>query len=99
MFFNLNNAETNETVQKQAQTISPMLSEFGNDIRLNKHLFERVKLVYDQRNSLNLSAEQSTLLEKKYKSFARNGANLPDNKKQDLRNIDKELATLSLKFG
>lgn len=70
MFFNLNNAETNETVQKQAQTISPMLSEFGNDIRLNKHLFERVKLVYDQRNSLNLSAEQSTLLEKKYKSFA-----------------------------
>ncbi|RAJ14475.1 peptidyl-dipeptidase Dcp [Olleya aquimaris] len=99
IFFNLNSAETNDDLQKIAQEVSPILTEFGNDITLNEGLFKRVKHVYDNKNMFNLNTEQNTLLEKKYKSFTRNGAYLPDNKKQQLREIDKQLATLKLKFG
>ncbi len=99
IFFNLNSAETNDDIQKIAQEVSPLLAEFGNDITLNKALFERVKFVYDQKEDLNLSIEQATLLDKKYKSFSRNGANLPEDKKLQLRDIDKELSQLQLKFG
>ncbi|MET3028272.1 M3 family metallopeptidase [Flavobacterium sp. UW10123] len=99
VFFNLNSAETNDEMQKIAQEVSPWLSEFGNDIRLNAKLFARVKAVYDQKESLNLNPEQTTLLDKKYKSFSRNGANLPEDKKNQLREIDKELSKLSLQFG
>ncbi|WP_224489009.1 M3 family metallopeptidase [Robertkochia flava] len=99
IFFNLNNAETNKEMQQLAQEISPALSEFANDIRLNEKLFERVKAVYESRAALDLTPEQSMLLEKKYKSFSRNGANLPEEKKKELRAIDKELSKLSLKFG
>ncbi|WP_433779282.1 M3 family metallopeptidase [Flavobacterium anhuiense] len=99
IFFNLNSAETNDEMQKIAQEVSPWLSEFGNDIRLNAELFARVKTVYDQKESLGLNPEQTTLLDKKYKSFSRNGANLPEDKKNKLREIDKELSKLSLQFG
>ena len=99
IFFNLNSAETNDEIQKIAQEVSPLLSEFGNDVRLNPDLFARVKTVYEQRDKLNLNPEQTTLLEKKYKSFSRNGANLPEDKKNQLREIDKELSKLSLQFG
>ena len=99
MFFNLNSAETNDTLQAEAQRISPLLTDYGNDIRLNEALFKRIKTVYDQRETLSLTAEQQTLLEKTYKSFTRNGANLSLNDKARLREIDKQLATLKLKFS
>ena len=99
MFFNLNSAETNDALQAEAQRISPLLTDYGNDIRLNEALFKRVKTVYDQRENLSLTAEQQTLLEKTYKSFTRNGANLSPNDKGRLREIDKQLATLKLKFS
>ena len=99
VFFNLNSAETNEEIQKIAQEVSPLLSEFGNDITLNQGLFQRIKTVYEQRDSLELDPEQNTLLEKKYKSFSRNGANLNDTDKKRLREIDAELAKLKLIFG
>jgi Zn-dependent oligopeptidase len=99
IFFNLNSAETSDEMQKIAQEVSPLLSEFGNDVRLNANLFAKVKAVYDQRDTLNLNPEQTTLLDKQYKSFSRNGANLPEDKKNQLREIDKELSKLSLQFG
>lgn len=99
IFFNLNSAETNDEMQQIAQEVSPLLSEFSNDIRLNPVLFERIKTVYEQKNELNLSPEQFRLLEKKYKGFSRNGANLPEGKKEKLREIDKELSKISLQFG
>ncbi|NVJ88285.1 MAG: M3 family metallopeptidase [Flavobacteriaceae bacterium] len=99
IFFNLNSAETNDEIQKIAQEISPWLSEFRNDITLNKALFKRVKAVYDSKESLDLTPEQSMLLDKQYKSFARNGANLPEDKKTKLREIDTKLSKLSLQFG
>lgn len=99
LFFNLNSAETNDDIQKIAQEVSPLLSEFSNDVALNEDLFKRVKAVYNLKESLNLTTEQQTLLDKKYKSFSRNGANLPEDKKQKLRDIDKKLSQLKLKFG
>ena len=99
MFFNLNSAETNDTLQAEAQRISPLLTDYGNDIRLNEALFKRVKAIYNQHEQLSLTAEQQTLLEKTYKSFTRNGANLSLDDKERLRKIDKELATLKLKFS
>ncbi|MDY0780206.1 M3 family metallopeptidase [Tenacibaculum sp. IB213877] len=99
IFFNLNSAETNKEIQTIAKEISPWLSEFKNDMMLNEALFARVKSVYQQRENLDLTPEQTMLLEKNYKSFSRNGANLPDDKKAELRKIDTELAKLSLQFG
>lgn len=99
IFFNLHSAETNDELQQIAQEVSPLLSEFGNDVRLNADLFKRVKAVYDSKANLNLTAEQITLLDKKYKSFSRNGANLSEEKKNKLREIDKELSKISLEFG
>ena len=99
VFFNLNSAETNPEIQKTAQEVSPLLSEFSNDITLNEDLFKRVKAVYEQRDDLELTTEEHTLLDKKYKSFSRNGANLPTEKKKRLREIDAELSKLKLQFG
>ena len=99
IFFNLNSAETNDEIQKIAQKVSPLLSEFSNDIALNEKLFKRIEIVYKLKDYLKLTTEQATLLEKKYKSFSRNGANLPKDKKLKLREIDKQLSQLKLKFG
>jgi len=99
IFFNLNSAETSDEMQKIAQEVSPLLTAFGNDITLNEDLFKRVKAVYEQKDQLNLAPEQATLLDKKYKSFTRNGALLSEDKKEILREIDKTLAKLKLTFG
>ncbi|MDP5044225.1 MAG: M3 family peptidase, partial [Leeuwenhoekiella sp.] len=99
VFFNINSAETNDAIQKTAQEVSPLLSEFSNDITLNETLFKRVKQVYDVRETLELTREEQVLLEKKYKGFARNGANLPEDKKARLREIDTKLSKLALTFG
>ena len=74
IFFNLNSAETCDEMQKIAQEVSPLLTEFSNDIALNEDLFKRIKAVYDQKESLDLTTEQATLLDKKFKGFSRNGA-------------------------
>ena len=99
IFFNLNSAETSEEMQKIAQEVSPLLTEFSNDITLNEDLFKRIKSVYEQKDSLILTAEQSTLLDKKFKSFSRNGALLSEDKKIRLREIDTKLAKLKLTYG
>lgn len=99
IFFNLNAAETNDEIQKIAREISPLLTEYSNDILLDQELFQKVAEVFSQRETLQLTAEQLTLLEKSYKSFLRNGAKLPAEKAAQMRIIDQELAQLSLKFG
>jgi peptidyl-dipeptidase Dcp len=99
IFFNLNAAETNDEIQKIAQEVSPWLTAFKNDITLNEDLFKKVKSVFDNRETLNLTPEQAMLLDKQYKSFARNGANLNDTDKIKLRKIDAKLSKLSLQFG
>ena len=99
IFFNLNAAETDDELQRIAQEVSPLLSEFSNDITLNEYLFKRVKSVFDDKKNLDLTPEQEMLLNKRYKSFARNGANLNETGKTELRKIDAQLSKLSLKFG
>ena len=99
VFFNLNSAETNDEIQKIAQSISPLLTDFKNDLLLNEVLFDRVEQVYKSKDSLTLSLEQQTLLEKQYKGFSRNGATLSNTDKESLRKIDTELSQLKLKFG
>lgn len=99
IFFNLHSAETNDEMEKIAQDVAPKLSALGNDITLNTDLFARVKAVYEQKEKLNLTTEQETLLNKSFKDFARNGALLNDDQKQKLRDIDAKLAVLKLKFG
>jgi peptidyl-dipeptidase Dcp len=96
---NLNSAETNPELQKITKETSPMLSEFENDVILNEKLFKRIKQVYDNRASLQLDAESSMLLEKTYKRFTRNGANLNASQKELLRSIDKNLSALFLQYG
>ncbi len=99
IFFNLNSAETSDDIQSIARDVSPKLSQFNNDITLNENLFKRVKAVYEQRDSLELTPEQHTLLEKNYKRFSRNGANLNEADKTRLREIDSQLSKLTLQFG
>ena len=99
IFFNLNSAETCEEMQKIAQEVSPLLTDFSNDITLNEALFAKIKIVYNQKEALDLTPEQNTLLDKKFKSFSRNGALLSDEKKIKLRAIDTELAKLKLTYN
>jgi Zn-dependent oligopeptidase len=99
IFFNLNSAETNDEMQAIAKVLSPLLTEFSNDILLDEILFNRVKSVFDSNNRNLLNPEQITLLDKTYKGFVRNGALLYDDRKTALRAIDVNLANLSLEFG
>lgn len=99
IFFNLNSAETNDELQELALQMSPVLSDFKNDIIQDEKLFERVKQVYNKREKFDLNAEELTLLETNYKMFSRNGANLSSEGKKELRKLDRELASLSLDFG
>ncbi len=99
IFFNLNAAETNPEIQQIAQEISPLLTQFQNDITLNQALFDRVKHVYENQDQSLLTAEQKTLLDKKFKHFTRNGAMLSEDEKLKLRKIDERLAKLKLQFG
>jgi Zn-dependent oligopeptidase len=99
VFFNLNSAETCDEMQKIAQKVSPLLTEFSNDVALNEKLFQRIKTIYDQKDRLTLTPEQITLLVKKFKGFSRNGALLNEDEKLILREIDTELAKLKLTYG
>lgn len=99
IFYNLNSAETSEEMQALAQEISPMVTAYGNDITLNEDLFKRIKTVYENKESFSLNPEQTMLLEKKYKSFVRNGALLDETQKGRLREIDEQLSKLSLTFS
>lgn len=99
IFFNLNSAETSDEMQALANEISPMLTEFGNEIMQNAELFERVKRVYDSQSELDLDKEDQMLLKKTYLSFVRSGANLNEDDKKKFRELSNEMAMSSLKFG
>ena len=99
IFFNLNSAETNDEIQKIAQEVSPLLTEFSSKISQNEKLFERIKSVYDQKDSLSLNEEQTTLLTETYKGFVRSGALLSEEDKKKLEKINMDLSIKSLQFG
>lgn len=99
VFYNLLSSNTNEEMQKIAKEVAPMLSKHNDDILLNPALFKRIKALYENQKELNLNAEQERLLEKYYKRFSRNGANLSEEDKDKLRKINEKLSLLTLQFG
>ena len=99
IFFNLNSAETNDEIQKIAQEVSPLLTEFSAKISQNLALFEKIKKVFDEKEKYNLNEEQQMLLNETYKGFVRSGALLNDVDKEKFKNISIELSKKSLQFG
>ena len=99
IFNGLNYSDTNDEMQKIAEETTSMLSKHNDDIYLNEKLFERIKFLYDKKETLNLSTEQNTVLENYYIDFVRGGANLSKDEKDKLRKINDELSQLVLKFG
>ncbi|HQE54011.1 MAG: M3 family metallopeptidase [Bacteroidales bacterium] len=99
ILFNLNEAETDSVLQQIVIEASPKLTDFSNDINLNPELFKRVKAVWEKRDSLKLTPEQMMLVDKTYKGFVRNGANLSEADKEKYRAISRELSELTVKFN
>ena len=99
IFFNLNSAETNDEIQKIAQEVSPLLTEFSAKISQNSPLFERIKKIFDEAEKYDLNEEQQMLLKETYKGFVRSGALLNDAEKEKFKNISIELSKKSLQFG
>ncbi len=99
IFYNVTEAATNDELQKLSVELAPIISGHGDDISLNIKLFEKVKSIYFKKDSLQLSTEQLTLLDKIYKGFVRGGANLDESSKERFREINKELSVLYLKFS
>ena len=99
VFYGLKSSETNDSIQALAEELSPLLSEHSDNIYLNEMLFKRIKTVYDDTTGLNLTAEEYRLLDDYYKSFVRSGIMLEESDKERLREINKELSALTLRFG
>ena len=98
IFFALDSANADDVIKETAKTLAPELSAHGDNISLNKELFDRVLTVYEQRDDLGLGGEQEHLLEETHKQFVRSGANLEDAAQDRLREINSELAELSQQF-
>lgn len=99
VLFNLNECNTNDEIQKIVEDITPELTRHYSKISLNEKLFQRVKKLYDARESLGLNAEQMRLLEVTYKGFVRSGALLSGEDKKAFAAIEEELSLLSQKFN
>jgi peptidyl-dipeptidase Dcp len=99
VFYNLNEAETNKQLQSIARDLSPVMSKHSDDISLNEKLFARIKAVYDKRLEMNLDSQQLRVVEKYFRDFERQGANLSADKKDQLRKLNAELSMLALTFG
>ncbi|MCR5115616.1 MAG: M3 family metallopeptidase [Bacteroidales bacterium] len=99
VFFNLTECLNSPEMEAVAEKAYPLMSRHSDNISLNSKLFARVKAVYDQRNSLNLNPEQMRLLEMTYKGFVRGGANVPVDQQARFREINEQLAVLTMQFG
>lgn len=99
VFFNVKGANTNDQMQVIAEKVTPLLSAHYDNISMNAKLFERIKAVYNNRETAQLDAQQKRVVEKYFRDFERDGANLPKEKQDLLKKINQELAMLSVKFG
>lgn len=99
VFFNINQANTDEKMQEIAQKVTPLLSKHSDEISMNAKLFERIKVVYENRDKMGLDTQQKRVVEKYFRDFEREGANLSKDKQEQLKKVNEKLATLSVKFG
>lgn len=99
VFSNLKEAHTNETFNKIAKEITPVLAKHSDNIKLNEKLFSRIKTVYDNQDKAGLTDEQKAVLKKYYDDFAKNGAALEGTEKERVKEINQKLSSLTLEFG
>ena len=99
VFYNLTSAETNDELKAIQKEVSPLSTEHGDNIMLNDKFFQRVKFVYDNKENEQLTEEELTLLDNMYKDFVRSGALLSDSDKEKLKELNKQLGLLSIKFA
>ncbi len=99
VLYGLNSANTTPEIQALVKELSPIMSTHRDEIRLDPRLFARIKAVYEQKDDLNLEADQLYLLENLYSGFVRNGANLEGEAKEELKEINKRLSTLGVQFS
>ena len=97
-FFSLSAADTNDAMNDIRSQIAPRLAAHSDQILLNGALFQRVRLLYEQRAALAVDAEAKRLIEKYYTDFVRAGAQLSDSEKIRMQAINTELATLQTTF-
>ena len=98
-YFNLMGSESNDEFKQLAQQIAPKLSMLSSKMISDPQLFERVKYVYDKRETIGLTSQQRRFVEKQYRGFVRNGAMLSDEDKAKLQKLDMELSQLGPQFG
>lgn len=99
VLFNLNECNTDSAMQQVVMELTPELTRYENSVSMNEKLFARVKAVYEQRDKLELTTEQRTLLENTYKGFVRNGVNLSGRDKKIFAKNSERLAELSQKMN
>ena len=99
VFENLSIAESNDEIEEAARLIIPMLTNHSDNIILNEALFSRIKTVYEKRFDLGLNKSQIRVVEKYFDDFKRNGADLSEEERVVLRDLNQKLSTLALQFG
>ena len=98
-FFNVASADATPEIQAAEEPISAMLTDFSNAMMLDPALFARVDAVYRQRASLDLSPEQTRLLEETHRRFVRAGAALAPEQRERVAQINAEMSKLGVAFG
>ena len=97
-FFAILGTDTSPALQKVQSSEAPRLAAHQDAITLNSKLFARVKSLHDRSASLGLTPEQAQVLKLTYENFIRAGAQLSDADKTTLRDLNKQLSTLSTDF-
>ena len=98
-FSPLSSSNSNDQTRALQKEMSPISSTHSDDINLNEKLFARVKSVYDSRESLTLTPEEAKILQNTYDRFVNSGAELSDEDKAKLRELNKEISMLQLEFS
>ncbi|TVQ96958.1 MAG: hypothetical protein EA398_15215 [Deltaproteobacteria bacterium] len=99
VFGGLRGAETNPRLQEIARETTPLLSAHSNEISMNQDLFARIQTVYENRFDKNLDAEQLRVVEMYYRDFERNGAALPEDKREELARLRERMSMVSLELS
>ena len=98
VFFNMMAANTSEELQKVNEKVGPLMATHSDNVSMNAKLFEKIKAVYDAKDSQKYTEEQLALLEKTYNKFVRSGALLDAAKQEELRKVNAELTKVESKF-
>ena len=97
-FFALAEADKTPEIGEIEKKVMPMLTDLENEISFNKALFERIRQVYDKEYA-TLEGEDKKLTEEIYKEFVRQGALLPDDKMERMKEINLRISDLQQKWG